>query len=362
MEKEEIIYLNNKGFGFKRYSYIKNTFGSILNIPKDSINEVSKTLRIREEKLKSILDEGIEKEIERIKKILKEHGINYLTIEDKEYPERLKTISDKPIVIYYKGDVSLLNHSVICSIVGTRRNDEIGKKHTKEIVNILVKNNVVIVSGLARGIDIIAHRRTLEIGGQTIAVLAGGLNNVYPTEHKKEFEEISKKGCVISEFPPNTPYLKRNFFVRNRIISGLSDVVIITQAPERSGALITGEYALKQKKTLMVIPGNIENLLYRGCNIMIKKGAIPIIDYKDILEELGYKITKTSFQQETNQELSEEEKFIYSFITREISIDELSEKTGITINKIYPLLLSLEIKGMIVQNIGGTFSRTANNQ
>ncbi|MFN4245639.1 MAG: DNA-processing protein DprA [Brevinematia bacterium] len=360
MEREEILFLNLKGFGFKKYSYIKDNFESLLKIPKDCTKEISKMIRVKEEAIKSITQENIEREVESIKKELKKHNINYITIEDEIYPERLKKIQDKPIVIYYKGDISLLNSDIICSIVGTRRNDEIGKKHTKEIVEMLVKNNVVIVSGLARGIDIIAHRQTLESGGYTIAVLAGGLNIVYPKEHEKDFIRISNKGCVISEFPPNTEYLKRNFFIRNRIISGLGDITIIIQAPEKSGALITGEYAIKQNKTLMVIPGNIENPLYRGSNMMIKKGAIPIIDYRDVLEELGYKIVENDSDNKPKQELSEEEKFVYSFITKEITIDELSEKTGITVNKIYPLLLSLEIKGMIIQNIGGTFSRIAN--
>ncbi|MEN2997925.1 MAG: DNA-processing protein DprA [Brevinematia bacterium] len=358
MRREELLFLSYLGLGFKRYSYIKENFGSISSIPNSSIEEVSKVLKIRKETIITAKEGGIEKSIVEIEKTLKRYGVEYLTLEDENYPYRLRALSDRPIVIYYLGNYHLLNSSVTCGIVGTRRNDEIGKNYTKKLVDLLVDNNVTVVSGLARGIDIIAHRRTLERNGQTIAVLAGGLDCIYPPEHKKEFDEIREKGCVISEFTIGTKPLRRNFFIRNRIISGLSDVVVIVQAPEKSGALITGEYALKQKKPLLVIPGGIENYLHRGCNIMLKKGAIPILDYKDVLEELGYKATQNNPFQETNQELSEEEKFIYSFITKEISLDELTEATGLSINKIYPILLSLEVKGMIIQNVGGTFSRT----
>lgn len=357
MEREEVLVLSSLGVGFKKYSYIKEFFGSVKNIPESSIKEVSKRIGLKEDVIVNFKNGALEGYFDKISSLLKKHNICYMTILDSDYPARLNLLPDRPIVIYYKGNVSLLNSSITCGIVGTRRNDELGKSYTKNLVDLLVSNNVVVVSGLARGIDIIAHRRTLEKKGNTIAVLAGGLDFIYPSEHKREFFEIVDSGCVVSEFPPNTKPLKRNFFIRNRIISGLSDVVVIVQAPEKSGALITGEYALKQNKTLFVIPGNIENHLHRGCNIMLKKGAIPIIDYKDVLEELGYKTIQTPLFNANKQELSDEEKFVYSTITNEITLDELSEITGMSVNKIYPILLSLEVKGMIIQNVGGTFSR-----
>ncbi|MGB9621551.1 MAG: DNA-processing protein DprA [Brevinematia bacterium] len=358
MTREEILFLNYLNVGFKRYSYIKENFGSILNSPKDE--QMAKYLRIKYETLKEISYGFIEKKVNELEKLLKTFGIGYITVEDKDYPKRLRGISEMPIIIYYKGNKELLNDSTSCGIVGTRRNDELGKNYTKNIVDILTKNNVVIVSGLARGIDIIAHRKTLENNGKAVAVLGSGLDYIYPPEHKKEFFEIAEKGCLVSEFLPKTPALKRNFFIRNRIISGLSDVIVIIQAPENSGALITGEYALKQNKTLFAIPGNIENPLHKGCNIMIKKGAKPLIEYKDILEELGYKTLKNElFYQRQPTQLSEEEKFVYSLINKEITLDDLSEISGMSVSQIYPIILSLEIKGLIIQNTGGTFSRIA---
>lgn len=358
MERDEILFLSSLGFGFRRFSFINENFGSILNIPNSSIDDVAKVLKTPKDILIKIKEKGFDNTVNNLKQTLNKHNIEFTTLLDKEYPNRLKDLKDKPIILYYKGNISLINSNITCGIVGTRRNDEIGKNYTKNLVDLLVNNNVVIVSGLARGIDIIAHRRTLEKKGITVAVLAGGLDVIYPPEHKREFLEIEEKGCVISEFPPGTKHLKRNFFIRNRIISGMSDVIVIIQAPEKSGALITGEYALKQKRTLFAIPGNIENPLHRGCNIMIKKGAIPLIEYKDVLEELGYKSTQQPILQDTKIELTEEEKFIYSSITKEITLDEISETTGLPVNKIYPILLSLEIKGLIIQNVGGTFSRT----
>ncbi|MCX8028953.1 MAG: DNA-processing protein DprA [Brevinematales bacterium] len=357
MKREEILLLNLLGFGFKRYSYIKSNFGSIFDIPTSSYNEVSKILKINTSILKDLRNGLFQKKIEEIDKLLNKYSVDYITIEDSNYPYRLNSLNNRPIIIYYKGNKELLKSSINCSIVGTRRNDELGKLYTRNIVDLLVNNNVVIISGLARGIDIIAHRRTIEKGGQTIAVLGGGLDHIYPPEHKKEFFEISEKGCLISEYPPGVPPLKRNFFARNRIISGLSDVVVVVQAPENSGALITAEYALKQNKSLFAIPGNIENYLHKGCNLIIKKGAKLLLDYKEILEELGYKSTTEIISKNINQTLSEDEKYIYSLITKEISLDEIAELSGMSVNKIYPLLLSLEVKGLIVQNLGGTFSR-----
>lgn len=358
MDRNEILLLSYIGFGFKRFSYIKENFGSIFNIPESSFDEVCKILRTKKEVLLDVKKKGIDEVLRGFKKELDRHEVCYVTLLDSEYPLRLKELPDRPIVLYYKGNIKILNSRVTCGIVGTRRNDEVGKVHTRNLVDLLVRNNVVVVSGLARGIDIIAHRRALEAGGQTVAILAGGLDYIYPPEHRKDFFSIIERGCAVSEFPLGVRPLKRNFFIRNRIISGLSDVVVIVQAPEKSGALITGEYALRQKKTLFVVPGGMENYLHRGCNAMLKKGAIPILDYKDVLEELGYKsLHDPSLQPQSSCKLSEEESFIYSLITKEITLDELAEISGLAVNKIYPILLSLEIKGMVIQNTGGTFSR-----
>ena len=357
MEREEILVLSYLGIGIKRYSLLKEKYKSLLEIPKSEIQEVSKLLKIDEEKLSEITkEENLTKTLERLKNVLDKYQVKFVTVEDKDYPNKIKDLSDKPLVLFYKGNILLANNYLTCGIVGTRRNDNKGKNHTKNIVDLLVDNDVCIVSGLARGIDIIAHRRALERNGKTIAVIGHGLDYVYPPEHKKEFEEIEEKGLILTEFFIGENPLKRNFFIRNRIISGLSNVVVIVQAPEGSGALITGEYALKQKRTLFAIPGDIENPLHRGCNLMIRKGAKILIDYKDILEELGYKATQST-EKVQSVELNEEEKFVYSLITGDMTLDDLAEISGLPVNKLYPILLSLEIKGIIIQNAGGTFSR-----
>jgi len=357
MEREEILVLSYLGIGIKRYLILKERYNSLLDIPKSEIQEVSKMLKINSEKLSEITkEENFTKTVESIKNILDKFQVKFVTVEDRDYPNKIKDLNDKPLVLFYKGDISLASNYLTCSIVGTRRNDNKGKNHTRNITDLLVDNDVCIVSGLARGIDIIAHRRALERNGKTIAVIGHGLDYVYPPEHKKEFEEIEEKGLILTEFFIGERPLRRNFFLRNRIISGISNVVVIVQAPEDSGALITGEYALKQKRTLFAIPGDIENPLHRGCNLMIRKGAKILIDYKDILEELGYKATKSN-EKVQPVELNEEEKFVYSLITGDMTLDDLSEISGLPVNKLYPILLSLEIKGIIIQNAGGTFSR-----
>jgi len=357
MEREEILLLSYLGIGIKKYSLLKERYKSLLDIPKDEVTEVSKLLKVEQETLINITGkEGFDSTLKSITSILGKYDIRFVTIEDKDYPNRLKDINDRPIVLFYRGDISLANNYLTCGIVGTRRNDVKGKNHVRNLVDLLVDNDVCVISGLARGIDIIAHRRVLERGGKTIAIVGHGLDYVYPPEHRKEFEEISEKGLIVTEFFVGERPLKRNFFIRNRIISGLSNAVVIVQAPEGSGALITGEYALKQKRALFAIPGDIENPLHKGCNMMIKKGAIPLIEYRDILEELGYKVIENTHKSNT-LELTEEEKFVYSFISGDVTLDDLAEVTGLPVNKIYPILLSLEIKGTIIQNAGGTFSR-----
>ena len=201
------------------------------------------------------------------------------------YPERLRNISSPPKQLYCLGDLELLNYKNNIAIIGSRNCSFYGERAAKDFAFNLSKNNLCIVSGLAKGIDSFAHIGTLNAKGRTIAVLGSGLDNIYPRENEKLFQDIIKNnGLVITEYPLGTLALKQNFPARNRIISGLSDTVLVIEARKKSGTNITVDFALEQGKDVFVVPGNIYSKTSDGTNYLITEGAIPVLSYKDVLK------------------------------------------------------------------------------
>ena len=199
------------------------------------------------------------------------------------YPEKLRNISCPPKKLYCLGNLSLLNCRSV-AIIGSRNYSNYGKRAANEFSYNLAKDNICVVSGMARGIDSFAHEAAINAKGKTVAVLGSGLDIIYPKENKKLYEDIIKNnGLIISEYPIGTPPRKQNFPARNRIISGLSDGVLVIEARKNSGTNITVDFALEQGKDVFVIPGNIYSKTSDGTNFLIKEGAIPVTDYKDIL-------------------------------------------------------------------------------
>ena len=210
-----------------------------------------------------------------------------ININSKYYPERLKNIDDPPKELYCLGNLELLNYKNNIAIIGSRNCSLYGERAAKDFAYNLAKENICIVSGLAKGIDSFSHIGVLKAKGKTIAVLGSGLDNIYPKENIKLVEEIIKNnGLVISEYPLGTKPLKNHFPARNRIISGLSDSILVIEARKNSGTNITVDFALEQGKDVFVIPGNIYSKTSDGTNFLITEGAIPVLSYKDIL---GYK-------------------------------------------------------------------------
>lgn len=205
----------------------------------------------------------------------------YITLLDDNYPQRLKNIYKPPFVLFYKGDINLINSLKTIGVVGSRENSEYGKKATQKIVKELVENDYVIVSGLAKGIDAIAHRECLDNKGKTIAVVGNGLDKVYPLENKQLQEEIINKGLILSEYPNFIEATKENFPKRNRIVAGLSDSILVTEAKNKSGAMITVNRALEMGKDIFCVPDLINN--DSGCNTLIKEGAKLVENINDIL-------------------------------------------------------------------------------
>ncbi len=294
---------------------------------------------------------------------IQEAGIKWLTIFDKDYPFLLSQIYDPPIVIYYKGEILPVDQRAL-AIVGTRKITGYGRLVTEKFTTELVAAGLTIVSGLARGVDSTAHWAALKAEGRTLAVLGGGLgqglSNIYPPENIGLAKKIiDGHGAVISEFPPDYPSLPGNFPARNRIISGLSKAVLVTEAAVDSGSLITARFALEQGRDVFAVPGPITSALSRGPADLIKDGARLVSEASEILEELGIdKVQSSEFVAASMEKLSEEEKKILEYLENEGKhIDEICRALNIPAAKVSGTLLKLEITGIIKSLGNGVYCR-----
>ncbi len=279
-------------------------------------------------------------------------GIKVMTIFDENYPKPLKQIYDPPIVLYYIGEI-LPKDSRALAVVGTRKITGYGRSVTAQFTKDLVAARFTIVSGLARGVDTIAHQTAVEEKGRTLAILGGGLNEIYPPENRVLARNIAKGyGAVMSEFAPNEPSMPGNFPARNRIIAGLSLGVLVTEAAFDSGSLITAREALEQGKEVFAIPGPITSDLSKGPVNLIRDGAKPVFDAAEILEELGMGSAVARYQV-VREDLSEEEQKILEVLDNEqLHIDEICRTLNHSIAQVSALLLKMEISGLI-KNLGG---------
>ncbi len=279
-------------------------------------------------------------------------GIQVLTWDDPAYPDRLRQITQSPFVLYVKGDL-LAEDAWAVAIVGTRRYSPYGRQVAENISHTLARNGITIISGLARGIDGIAHRNALDAGGRTIAVLGSGLDNLYPPEHRALAEEISNKGALISDYPLGTPPDGSNFPPRNRIISGLSKIIIVIEAGERSGALIPANYAAEQGKEVFAVPGKISAPMSKGTNLLIKQGAHPLLDPQDVLDLLN--MTLVAEQRVIRKALPSDPKeaILYQAVGNEpLHVDELCSQVNMPIEEVTSTLALMELKGMVRKTFG----------
>lgn len=276
-----------------------------------------------------------------------------INISDEDYPKRLKEIKNPPKELYILGDKLLLN-KISISIVGSRDCDEYGKTQTKRFASYLAQNNICIVSGLARGIDSYAHYYSKDKEGKTIAVLASGFNHIYPPENRILFDSILKEGgCIVSEWEPETEVDMHRFPARNRIISGLSVGTLVVQSKYRSGTNITAHNAIKQRRELFCIPGNISSPKSQGVNRLIEEGGMLVTSPRDILETLnfdGYEIEE--------KEVETEYKDVYQLIGQiPVTANQLARKLKQTISKVNEVLVMLEIDGFIEESVPGKYIR-----
>lgn len=281
-----------------------------------------------------------------------ERGIQFYSMENQKYPKKLRHIYDMPYAIYVIGELPDEKEKS-AAIVGARNCSPYGKKAAQEFGKKLAEAGVNLISGMARGIDSMGHRGALLAGGRTYAVLGCGVNIVYPPENWELYEQIAKHGGILSEYPPDMAPQPGFFPMRNRIISALSDVVIIIEAKEKSGSLITADYALDQGKDVFALPGSIYDSLSAGCNRLIKQGAGILLSPQDLLEELSLSESKKQVL------LEKEELLVYSLLDFcPTGIGTLAEKTSIPLGSLLLLLESLVQKGFIKEEVPNFFTRT----
>ncbi len=300
-------------------------------------------------------------EAERELKKTESENIQLLTYLDTAYPQSLREIYDPPPLLYVQGDVRLLE-TVSLAVVGSRKASFYGLSSTSHLVKNLVHEGVTITSGGARGIDTQAHKTTLENHGKTIVILGCGLDIAYPEENKNLFKEVAENGCLISEFPLGCAPYKFHFPQRNRIISGLSQAVLVVEATKRSGSLITARFALEQGKDVFAVPGSILSPHYEGTNQLIQDGATLIQNAHDILWNLGIdKKKETSYTEATLfqiQTFSEEEKKIFNVLSHEVqTADEIEKATRMDIKKIQESLTHMQLEGYVKEVAGKKFVR-----
>ena len=346
--------------GPKSYQKLVNKFG---NPKKAWEGDRSKyyELSIKDKTYASFDEFRKEFDIEDYVSKLKKEKVEFISFLDKEYPESLKKFENPPIGLYCKGNLGLLDPSLSLrmtriAVVGTRRITEYGKNVTENIVSELVNNNVVIVSGLALGVDAKAHRTTIKNNGMAIAVLACGVDCCTPSENYSLYNDILKNnGLIISEYPLSLPPNKGTFLARNRIVAALSDGVLITEATIDSGSLVTAEFGLQLEKKVFAVPGPITSKMSDGSLKLLKQGATLVTEAQDILKEFKEQSSKikVKLKNQRLKNLGKEEKIVVELLEVEaMTIDEIAKKAKLKPNILMGIISGLELKG-IVKNVGG---------
>jgi DNA processing protein len=330
------------GIGRVRISQLREYFGSLQEAwkaPQGKLKQAGLDSRSIDSLVTRRPSISIEAEIEKLER----YKVKALTFEDPSYPSRLKEIYDYPPVLYVKGKLPADDEPCL-ALVGTRRPTIYGKQITEEIVTDLARSKITIVSGLARGIDSVAHRAALDAGGKTIAVFGSGLDIVYPGENARLAQAIMEQGALVSEYPLGVKPRPENFPLRNRIMSGLS------LAGERSGAIITAHQAVEQNREVFAIPGSILSPASQGTNRLIQEGAKLVRNYTDILQELNLTIVVQQAEIKEFSPLDEYESAILKQLTSEPShIDEICRRSGLTMPEASSTLAMLELKGIARQ-------------
>ncbi len=279
-------------------------------------------------------------------------GVKVVTWEDPGYPARLKDIEQPPPVLYIRGEW-LPEDDFAVAIVGTRRITAYGRQITEELASQLGASGLTVVSGLARGVDAVAHAAALHAGGRTVAVLGSGVDRIYPPENRALAAEIMKRGALVSDYPLGTAPESSNFPPRNRIISGLALATVVVEAGETSGALITAEFAAEQGRDVFAVPGSILAPQSKGTNRLIQNGALPLLSPDDVLQALDFKRVGEQKAARKILPADEVEAKLIGLLGREpLHVDEIRNQSGLPVEKVSAALVMMELKGLVRQ-VGG---------
>lgn len=306
--------------------------------------------------INSIINHNVFNMVEKEIKFIKKHDIKPLFYTDQDYPQRLINCEDGPLMLYFKG-TSNLNTSRIVAVVGTRRATNYGRSRCEEIIDKLADKDVLIISGLAYGIDSCAHRKSVDLGIETVGVLGHGLDRLYPAQNRKLAESMIKHGGLLSEFTSGTNPDRENFPKRNRIVAGLSDAIVVVESDKKGGALITAELGNSYNRDVFAVPGRVGDDSSRGCNFFIKTNRAALAESgNDIAYIMGWDdLPKTKKpQQQLFVQMTDDEKLLFNIIKEsgEIGIDQLVIKSKLTTSKVAASLLNLEFEG-VVQSLPG---------
>jgi len=328
-------------------------FGSLSTAWKENISAYQHLLEEFEREKLDLKDDALF--IKNLKKCEQE-SIRAIYREDTEYPLLLKEISSSPTFLFVKGDLRLLSSVHPIAVVGTRMISDYGKQVLYEMIPPLVRAGATIVSGLAYGVDSLAHEIVLEHGGKCVAVLGSGVDIIYPSTHRTLAKKILEQGgAIISELPLGMQPLPQFFPARNRIISGLSKATIVIEAKEKSGSLITAQFALDQNRDVYAVPGNIFSENQQGTNLLISQGAYPLLSAESLLTQLQLQSYGTIPESVLSFE-TPEEKIIYESLLEPRSLDELAQLKGLEVSKISQVLSLMELKGF-VRCLGQRYAR-----
>ena len=321
--------------------------------------QLKKITGITEEDIRIIQKSKKTWEIEQNWFSLMEKGIGFVSLEAAEYPEKLRYISNPPYALYYIGKLPSPKQKAV-AIVGARGRSAYGSEMTSCLSKALAEHGVQVISGLAKGIDGDAHKGALKSGGETFAVLGCGVDVCYPNGHKYLYEKIIENGGIISEYPPQTQPAPWQFPARNRIISGLSDCVVVMEAKEKSGSLITADFAMEQGKDVYALPGRVTDVLSQGCNKLIKQGAGIVESVEDFLADLDILTEMSGKQIDFRKNLLEKDELLVYSLTdfRPISVADLMEKTQMPIFRLLEIIERLESMGLIKETFTNYFVRT----
>lgn len=340
-----------KGIGAVRMQNLVAYFGDLESAWGADANELSAS-GLGAKLVEKVISARKDINLDQVWTKIEAQGIKIVTWADEEYPNRLREIDQPPPVLYIRGEY-LQDDLFAVAIVGTRKVTAYGRQVTEEIASFLAMNGITVISGLARGVDAIAHQAALKVGGRTIGILGSGVDKIYPPEHRALADEIMKRGAIISDYAVGTPPDASNFPPRNRIISGLSLAVVVIEAAETSGALITAEFAAEQGREIFAVPGSILAPQSKGTNKLIQNGAWPLLTPDDLMQALD--LTRIGEHKSARKILptDEVEAKVLSVLSSEpLHVDEIHNQAGLPIEKISATLALMELKGMVRQ-VGG---------